>query len=178
VLEHEDVEEILKLLDATPVREFELETQRFKIILRRGAGGNWTQECETRGAADRVAGGNDAGGKAAGGKGAAGSGAFAGVGAGEALVAKATVTSPDAATANIEGAGEAREIRSPKPGAPPFVETGSVVGVESVVAIVETMKLMTSIYAGHSGRIAEILIDDGQFVAQNQLLMRVAPSAP
>ena len=187
MLEHEDVEEILKLLDATPVREFELETQRFKIILRRGAGGNWTQECETRDAADRVAGGNDAGGKAAGGKGAAGSGAFAGVGAGEALVAKATVTSPDAATANIEGAGEAREIRaplvgtfyrSPKPGAPPFVETGSVVGVESVVAIVETMKLMTSIYAGHSGRIAEILIDDGQFVAQNQLLMRVAPSAP
>jgi acetyl-CoA carboxylase biotin carboxyl carrier protein len=173
VLEHEDVEEILKLLDATPVREFELETQRFKIILRRGAGGNWTQECETRDAADRVAGGNDAGGK-----GAAGSGAFAGVGAGEALVAKATVTSPDAATANIEGAGEAREIRAPKPGAPPFVETGSVVGVESVVAIVETMKLMTSIYAGHSGRIAEILIDDGQFVAQNQLLMRVAPSAP
>jgi acetyl-CoA carboxylase biotin carboxyl carrier protein len=186
VLEHEDVEEILKLLDATPVREFELETERFKIILRRGAGGNWTQECETHRATDLVAGGNDAADKNAAGKNASGSEALGRVDTGKAPVAKAAATALDAAAANIEGAADTREIRaplvgtfyrSPKPGAPPFVETGSVVGVESVVAIVETMKLMTSIYAGHSGRIAEILIDDGQFVAQNQLLMRVAPSA-
>jgi acetyl-CoA carboxylase biotin carboxyl carrier protein len=48
---------------------------------------------------------------------------------------------------------------------------------DTAVAIVETMKLMTSIYAGHAGRIGEILIEDGQFVEQDQVLMRVVTDA-
>jgi acetyl-CoA carboxylase biotin carboxyl carrier protein len=67
--------------------------------------------------------------------------------------------------------------RSPKPGAPPFVEVGTHVGRDSVVAIVETMKLMNSVYAGTAGRIAEICLADAQFAAQATVLMRIQPDA-
>ena len=156
MLEHEDVEEILKLLDATPLQQFELETDRFKITLRRDSAGDWTQEYQSpRGAGDAAA-----------------------------VASNAPSPVPSAPSPVTIGALEVRAplvgtfYRSPKPGAPPFVETGTPVGADTVVAIVETMKLMTSIHAGHAGRIAEILIDDGQFVEQDQLLMRVAADAP
>jgi acetyl-CoA carboxylase biotin carboxyl carrier protein len=160
VLEHEDVQEILKLLDGTPVEEFELETGRFRILLRRTADGTWTQERETR----RV----------------------------EARTEPATVATPPAAAAASTGLVGALDAdvpgirsplvgtfyRAPKPGAPPFVDVGSVVAPEAVIGIIETMKLMTSIYAGQGGRIDKILVPDGQLVEQNQLLMTVVPAAP
>ncbi len=37
---------------------------------------------------------------------------------------------------------------------------------------------MTSVCAGNAGQIAEILVSDGEFIAQDQLLMRVVPAAP
>jgi acetyl-CoA carboxylase biotin carboxyl carrier protein len=156
VLEHEDVEEILRLLDATPLQQFELETDRFKITLRRSSGGDWTQECQSR----RITGAAAAGPTS------------------DKETAVADVPAPVAIGAmEIRAPLVGTFYRSPKPGAPPFVEPGTPVGADTVVAIVETMKLMTSIYAGSSGRIAEILIDDGQFVEQDQLLMRVISGA-
>jgi acetyl-CoA carboxylase biotin carboxyl carrier protein len=167
VLEHEDVEEILKLLDATPLRQFELETERFKITLRRDSAGDWTQEYQApRGAGDAAA--------------------VKAIAATDTAAAASGASSP-VPSASSPVPSDALEVRaplvgtfyrSPKPGAPPFVEPGTPVGADTVVAIVETMKLMTSIHAGHTGRIAEILIGDGQFVEQDQLLMRVAADAP
>jgi acetyl-CoA carboxylase biotin carboxyl carrier protein len=166
-MDHEDVEEILALLDATPLQHFELETDRFKVTLRRGAGGDWTQEYQAR----RTAGDGSVAKLTPAGE--------------EASAAADTASAPGNAPAPMSiGAREIRAPligtfhRSPKPGAPPFVEQGTRVGTDTVVAIVETMKLMTSIYAGCSGRIAEILLDDGQFVEQEQLLMRVVSDAP
>jgi acetyl-CoA carboxylase biotin carboxyl carrier protein len=63
--------------------------------------------------------------------------------------------------------------RAPRPGAPPFVEVGSHVEADTVVGIIETMKLMNSVCAGVRGFIAEILIADAQFAAQDSALMRV-----
>jgi len=65
---------------------------------------------------------------------------------------------------------------APKPGADPFVEIGSNVNEDSVIAIIEVMKLMNSIPAGLNGEIVEILVTDAQFVEKGQLLMRVRPS--
>jgi acetyl-CoA carboxylase biotin carboxyl carrier protein len=160
VLEHEDVEEILKLLDATPVEEFELETGRFRIILRRTADGGWTQERETRPDAGRPDAGRSVEPTAAT---PAATGAFK-VGAAGADVPG--IRSPLVGT----------YYRAPKPGAPPFVEVGSVVGPDAVVGIVETMKLMTAIYAGQSGRIDAIVVADGELVEQNQILMTIVPA--
>jgi acetyl-CoA carboxylase biotin carboxyl carrier protein len=67
--------------------------------------------------------------------------------------------------------------RSPKPGSPPFVEVGQRVETETVVAIVETMKLMNSVYAGTRGNIAEICLADAEFAMQDAVLMRIEPTA-
>jgi acetyl-CoA carboxylase biotin carboxyl carrier protein len=68
--------------------------------------------------------------------------------------------------------------RSPKPGAPPFVELGAQVAANTVVAIVETMKLMNSVYAGAAGRVAEICLGDASFAEQDVVLMRIDPAGP
>jgi hypothetical protein len=46
--------------------------------------------------------------------------------------------------------------RAAKPGVPPFVEIGSHVEKDTVIGIVETMKLMTSVYAETRGKVVEI----------------------
>ena len=166
MLTHEDVEEILRLLDATPVEQFELETAHFKLTLRRSTtgAGRWTQERQSHGAADMLP--------------ASGSDPTASVDAAAPAAAPAAV---DAEPAADDGRLEVRAplvgsfYRAPKPGAAPFVEIGSEVGADSVVAIIETMKLINSVYAGAAGRVVEICIGDGGFVEQHQVLMRLAP---
>jgi acetyl-CoA carboxylase biotin carboxyl carrier protein len=64
--------------------------------------------------------------------------------------------------------------RAPSPGAPSFVEIGSVVDADTVIGIIETMKLMNPVHAGASGIIAEILADNGAMIGKGQALMRLA----
>jgi acetyl-CoA carboxylase biotin carboxyl carrier protein len=66
--------------------------------------------------------------------------------------------------------------RSPKPGAPPFVEVGSAVTEETIVAIIEVMKLMNTVRAGARGTVAEILPADGTLVEYDQPILRVRKS--
>ena len=66
--------------------------------------------------------------------------------------------------------------RSPEPGAPPFIEVGSVVNPDSVVCIIEVMKLMNSLPAGINGTIAEILVSDGDPVEYGQVLVLIKPN--
>jgi acetyl-CoA carboxylase biotin carboxyl carrier protein len=63
--------------------------------------------------------------------------------------------------------------RAPMPGAPPFVDLGSHVEPDTVVAIIETMKLMNSVCAGVRGAVAEILLADAQPAEQDAALMWV-----
>jgi acetyl-CoA carboxylase biotin carboxyl carrier protein len=65
---------------------------------------------------------------------------------------------------------------SSAPNAPPFVTTGSVVHPETIVGIIEAMKVFTEIPAGVSGTIVEILAKNGQPVEFGQPLFRVLPS--
>ena len=67
--------------------------------------------------------------------------------------------------------------RAPRPGAAPFVEVGDDVGEDTVVAIVETMKLMNSVHAGVRGRVAEICLDNAAAAAQGATLMLIEPRA-
>jgi acetyl-CoA carboxylase biotin carboxyl carrier protein len=62
--------------------------------------------------------------------------------------------------------------RAPKPGSAPFVEIGSVVDVDSVIAIIEVMKLMNTVRAGVRGVITEILPADEALVEFGDVLMR------
>jgi acetyl-CoA carboxylase biotin carboxyl carrier protein len=64
--------------------------------------------------------------------------------------------------------------RAPSPGAPPFVEVGNIVEPDTVVGIIETMKLMNPVHAGASGTITEILAENGAMIGKHAVLMRVA----
>jgi acetyl-CoA carboxylase biotin carboxyl carrier protein len=61
--------------------------------------------------------------------------------------------------------------RAPEPGAHPFVEVGVRVTAESIVGIVEVMKLMNSISAGQAGIVTHILVEDGEPVQYGQVLV-------
>jgi acetyl-CoA carboxylase biotin carboxyl carrier protein len=61
--------------------------------------------------------------------------------------------------------------RGPEPGAKAFVEIGSMVAAGATVLIIEAMKTMNQIPAPRSGRVSQILIEDGQPVEFGEPLM-------
>ncbi|WP_316569663.1 acetyl-CoA carboxylase biotin carboxyl carrier protein [Neobacillus sp. YIM B06451] len=63
--------------------------------------------------------------------------------------------------------------QSPSPDADPYVKPGSKVSPDSIVCIVEAMKLFNEIEAEVSGEIVEILVKDGQLVEYGQPLFLV-----
>jgi len=67
--------------------------------------------------------------------------------------------------------------RSPSPDAPPFVEVGAWVSHDTVVGLVEAMKVFNEIPAETSGRILRILVESGQMVTAEQPLMEIEPGA-
>lgn len=96
---------------------------------------------------------------------------------------------PSAGSAPAEGAahpgGPAGEVatvaapvvgtfyRRPAPTQPPFVEVGSEVRDDTVVGIVEVMKLMVPVEAGVAGRIARVCVADATAVEEGQALFDV-----
>ncbi len=64
--------------------------------------------------------------------------------------------------------------RAPKPGAPPFVEVGSAVEEDTIIGIIEVMKLMNTVRAGVRGTVAEIVARDATLVEYGEILMRVS----
>ncbi|MHC4458131.1 MAG: acetyl-CoA carboxylase biotin carboxyl carrier protein, partial [Planctomycetota bacterium] len=62
---------------------------------------------------------------------------------------------------------------TPSPDSEPYVELDSHVSPQTVVCIVEAMKVMNEIKAETSGTIAEILVTNGQAVEYGQVLFRV-----
>jgi acetyl-CoA carboxylase biotin carboxyl carrier protein len=65
---------------------------------------------------------------------------------------------------------------APKPGAAPFVSAGLVITKDTVIGIIEVMKLMNSVSAGVEGVVIETLVRDGEMVEFDQVLMRVRPA--
>lgn len=62
---------------------------------------------------------------------------------------------------------------SPSPEDPPFIKVGDKVDKNSVVCIIEAMKVMNEIKANVAGTVAEILIDTGQPVEFGTKLFRI-----
>jgi acetyl-CoA carboxylase biotin carboxyl carrier protein len=65
--------------------------------------------------------------------------------------------------------------RASSPGATPFVKEGDQVTPGQQVAIIEAMKLMLPVDADRPGRVAEILVKDGESVEFGQPLFRIVP---
>lgn len=64
--------------------------------------------------------------------------------------------------------------RAPAPGAAPFVTVGDPVSPDTVVGIIETMKLMNPVHAGVDGIIDAVLVDNGAMVGKGAALLRLA----
>jgi acetyl-CoA carboxylase biotin carboxyl carrier protein len=67
--------------------------------------------------------------------------------------------------------------RSPMPGKPPFVEIGQAVEPDTVLCIIEVMKLMNSIEAGVRGTVREIFVANSAAVEAGEVLMAIEPRA-
>ena len=66
--------------------------------------------------------------------------------------------------------------RAPAPGAPPFVDVDQAVKPDTVVGIIEVMKLMNSITAGVRGTVAQILVGDATQVEAGQPIIVIKPN--
>ena len=183
-LTNEDVADILALLDSLPYDEFDLETPRFRLTLRRTPAG-WTQSTQVLSAPEPLAAPD----------GAAPQGATSGVrgplppsiGGGGPLtpvVGDGSGTEDASGGGGDGGDGDAGLVavraplpgtfyRAPRPGAAPFAEVGSRVGADTVIGIVETMKLMNSVPAGVAGVVAEFCVANAELVAQGAALLRI-----
>lgn len=154
-LSHDDVTRLLQLLDASQFDALELEADGVKLSLRRrGAATGLGASTATESAQARVH----------------------GTAANAPVQPAARTAAAGAGLLDICAPMLGTFYGAPKPGAAPFVSVGSEVGPDSVVGIVEVMKLMNSIPAATSGEVVEILVGDGALVEYGQVLMRVRPA--
>jgi acetyl-CoA carboxylase biotin carboxyl carrier protein len=65
--------------------------------------------------------------------------------------------------------------RAPAPGQPPFVEVGQSVEPDSILCIVEVMKLMNSIEAGVRGTVRHIAVENAAAVEAGEVLLAIEP---
>ena len=144
----EDVADIVAILDGSTYEHLEITTGRFRLRVARDGEG-WTQEWDF-GVADAPA-------------------------AIEKAPAAVAETIPDGLAA-IRSPLPGTFYRAPQPGAAPFVVEGDAVTAETVVGIVETMKLMNPVHAGAAGAIAAILADNASAVESGAALMHLSPA--
>ena len=65
--------------------------------------------------------------------------------------------------------------RAASPDADPFVEVGQSVGDDTVICIIEAMKVMNEVKAETNGKIVEVLVENGEPVEFGQPLFLIEP---
>jgi len=158
-LRPEDVQDIVNLLDSLSQDEFELRTSELHITVRRAGAQGWTQESVVLSAPNVI-------------------------GAGSLGETPPPVQDDPVSVAELPPGLTA--IRAPlpgtfyraaKPGADPYVEVGSRVEEETVVGLLETMKLFNSVHANVRGVVVEFRVNDAGHAEQDAVLILVRPDA-
>ncbi|MGY1708430.1 acetyl-CoA carboxylase biotin carboxyl carrier protein [Geodermatophilus sp. SYSU D00758] len=159
----DDVRDVLRVLDSNGLDELHLELADLTLTVRR-EGAGWTAEQTVLREPVRVRTSGGPAGRAVDG---------AGDGRGD----------RDGSAADVpEGLVPVRPpllgtfYRAPQPGAPPFVDVGDRVVEDTVVGIVETMKMMTPVHAGVSGAVVEFRTGNGEFADDGAVLLLVDPA--
>jgi acetyl-CoA carboxylase biotin carboxyl carrier protein len=150
----DDVRDVLRVLDSSGLAELHLETADLTLTVRREGAAGWTAEQQVRRRpvveqAEPVADVDET--------------SSVGAAVPEGLVA---VHPPLLGTF----------YRAPQPGSPPFVDVGDEVEEETVVGIVETMKMMTPVHAGVRGTVVEFRTGNGEFAEKDAVLLVVKPT--
>jgi acetyl-CoA carboxylase biotin carboxyl carrier protein len=148
-----DIKAIIDLMKKNSITEFEMEQQDSKIRLKRGLNG-----------AAPVVQQDD----------------FSPQSAQQAIPATSTPVAMPASVATGEIEIKSPMIgtfyRAPSPEAASYIETGAEVNGETVVCIIEAMKVMNEIKAEVKGVITQVLVENGKPVEFGQPLFKVRPS--
>ncbi len=64
---------------------------------------------------------------------------------------------------------------TPSPDSEPFIEIGSRIEHQTLICIIEAMKVMNEIKAEISGTVAQILVTSGQAIEFGQVLFKIKP---
>lgn len=170
-LDREGVEQIVRLVADSAIEEFQLELGDFKLRLRKQRGPGIATP-----AAERVE---------------VGAGWATAV-APSAVLPGAEPVSPEAELPGLGGRKASAPAvpeglvavtapllgtfyRAPAPGAPPFVEVGSLVEEGDMICIIEVMKLMNEVPAPCKGRVVEIYAENASLVEYGQTLIVIDP---
>ncbi|HAM70814.1 MAG TPA: acetyl-CoA carboxylase biotin carboxyl carrier protein [Verrucomicrobiales bacterium] len=143
-----DIKAIIDLMKKNSISEFELERQDFKIKLKRGAGGQVAEEPTYTYLANPPQ-------------------------------ASAALPPPTPAPATGEAEIKSPMIgtfyRSPSPESGTYVEVGAEVNPDTVVCIIEAMKVMNEIKAEVRGVITQVMVENAKPVEFGQPLFKIRP---
>lgn len=157
-MDFEDIKSIIELMNKNSISEFEMEKEDFKIKLRRGVGGYTATTSE--------------------------GGPYLLTPPPQALPSDSAALQPAASEPITSQTSNDTDITSPmigtfyaapSPEAAPYVEVGTEVDPETVVCIIEAMKVMNEIKAETKGVISEILVENAKPVEFGQTLFKAKP---
>jgi len=152
-----DIKAIIDLMKKNSISEFELERADFKIKLKRGSNGVPAPITYEEGAATGVAG----------------------------AASSVPLAAPAALPSTLVGGTGDLDIKSPmigtfyrapSPESASYVEIGSEVNAETVVCIIEAMKVMNEIKAEVKGVLTQILVENAKPVEFGQPLFKIRPN--
>jgi acetyl-CoA carboxylase biotin carboxyl carrier protein len=155
-LSEDDIRKILRLIDESEVDELRVETEAFSLYVLRGDAAPTGVEAEPEPAAAEA-------------------------------TSLSRAHTEDVTTADAPAEDAATDVltisapllgtfyRAQAPGAPPFVAVGTRVESDTVVCLIEVMKMMNSVPAGVAGTIVEVCAENAQLVESGAPLFQVRP---
>ena len=158
-MELKDIKAIIDLMKKNSVSEFELEKQDFKIRLKRGMGG-------------AIISSDDGGQQMI---------TYAPMTAALPAVASTAAGAPAPASATSNDADIKSPMigtfyRTPSPESAPYADIGMEVNPDTVVCIIEAMKVMNEIKAEVKGVITQVLVENAKPVEFGQPLFKIRPT--
>jgi acetyl-CoA carboxylase biotin carboxyl carrier protein len=147
-----DIKAIIDLMKKNSVTEFELERQDFKIRLKRGGNGG------TGAAYDEAPGVN-----------------FPAPAAAIPAAAPQPTPAPAGNELDVKSPMIGTFYRAPSPEAASYVEVGTEVNPDTVVCIIEAMKVMNEIKAEVRGVVTQVMVENAKPVEFGQPLFKVRP---
>jgi len=152
-----DIKAIIDLMRKNAISEFELERQEFKIRLKRATNGGQNPAFDDIGGSVQPQ--------------------IASLASTAASLAAPPprAADPSPGTLEIKSPMIGTLYRSPSPESGPYVDVGSEVGPDTVVCIIEAMKVMNEIKAEVRGVITQIIAENAKPVEFGQPLFKVRP---
>jgi acetyl-CoA carboxylase biotin carboxyl carrier protein len=151
-----DIKAIIDLMKKNSISEFELEKQDFKIRLKRNTGGGAAMQAEELGAAIYTQ---------------------------PVIAASGTVTTlptvlppPSSGEVEIKSPMIGTFYRAPSPEAANYIELGNEVNPDTVVCIIEAMKVMNEIKAEVKGIVTQVLVENAKPVEFGQPMFKIRPT--